>query len=82
MISIRMLKFCKSICKALYIIFKSCLTQDIFSSEWKAENALIHKKKKKKNKVIKTTNLSLLFQSVAKFLKVLFFITRCSHILH
>ena len=48
-----MLKFCKSICKALYIIFKSCLTQDIFSSEWKAENALIHKKKKK-NKVIKT----------------------------
>ena len=48
MISIRMLKFCKSICKALYIIFKSCLTQDIFSSEWKAENALIHKKKKKR----------------------------------
>ena len=47
MISIRMLKFCKSICKALYIIFKSCLTQDIFSSEWKAENALIHKKKKR-----------------------------------
>ena len=88
MISIRMLKFCKSICKALYIIFKSCLTQDIFSSEWKAENALIHKKKKKKkkkkktNSVLKTTYLSLLFQSVAKFLKVLFFITRCSHILH
>ena len=82
MISIRMLKFCKSICKALYIIFKSCLTQDIFSSEWKAENALIHKKKKKKDSVLKTTYLSLLFQSVAKFLKVLFFITRCSHILH
>ena len=81
MISIRMLKFCKSICKALYIIFKSCLTQDIFSSEWKAENALIHKKKKK-DSVLKTTYLSLLFQSVAKFLKVLFFITRCSHILH
>ena len=80
MISIRMLKFCKSICKALYIIFKSCLTQDIFSSEWKAENALIHKKKK--DSVLKTTYLSLLFQSVAKFLKVLFFITRCSHILH
>ena len=81
MISIRMLKFCKSICKALYIIFKSCLMQDIFSSEWKAENALIHKKKKK-DSVLKTTYLSLLFQSVAKFLKVLFFITRCSHILH
>ena len=48
-----MLKFCKSICKALYIIFKSCLTQDIFSSEWKAENALIHKKKKKKRQCVK-----------------------------
>ena len=83
MISILMLKFCKSICKALYIIFKSCLTQGSFSSEWKAGNVLIHKKKKKMtNSVLKTTYLSLLFQSVAKFLKVLFFITRCSHILH
>ena len=50
MISILMLKFCKSICKALYIIFKSCLTQGSFSSEWKAGNVLIHKKKKKKKK--------------------------------
>ena len=48
-----MLKFCKSICKALYIIFKSCLTQDIFSSEWKAGNVLIHKKKKKDKQCVK-----------------------------
>ena len=68
-----MLKFCKSVCKAFDIIFKSCLTQDFFSSEWKAGNVLIHKKKKKKtNSVLKTTYLSLLFQTVAKFLKVLF----------
>ena len=43
-----MLKFCKSICKAFYIIFKSCLTQYFFSSEWKAVNVLTQKKKKKK----------------------------------
>ena len=49
MTSIRMLKLCDdSICKPLSIIFKSCLTQDIFPSEWK--NAIvvpIHKKSDK-----------------------------------
>ena len=46
MISIRMLKWCdKSIYKLLNIIFKSCLTQGNFSSDWKRENVItIHKK--------------------------------------
>ena len=46
MVSIRMLILCdKSICKPLSIIFKSCLTQGIFPSEWKKANvAPIHKK--------------------------------------
>ena len=67
MISIRMLKLCdKSICKPLSIIFKSCLTQGIFPSEWKKANVVpIHKKTT--SSVLKTTDLSLFSQSVAKF---------------
>ena len=44
-----MLKLCdKSICKPLSIIFKSCLTQGIFPSEWKKANVVpIHKKNDK-----------------------------------
>ena len=47
MISIFLLQLCdKSICKSLNIIFKSCLMQGIFQSEWKKANvAPIHKKK-------------------------------------
>ena len=50
MISIFLLQLCdKSICKSLNIIFKSCLTQGIFPSEWKKANvAPIHKKNKNK----------------------------------
>ena len=46
MISIRMRKLCdKSTCKPLNIIFKSCLTQSIFPSEWEKANVVpIHKK--------------------------------------
>ena len=46
--TIRMLKLCdKSIYKPLNIIFKSCLTQHIFPSEWKKANVVpIHKKKR------------------------------------
>ena len=46
MISICMLKLCdKSICKPLSIIFKSCLMQGIFPSEWKKASIVpIHKK--------------------------------------
>ena len=49
MISIRMLKLWdKSICKPLSIIFKSCLTQGIFLSEWKKSNVVpVHKKNDK-----------------------------------
>ena len=44
-------KLCdKSICKPLNIIFKSCLTQGIFPSEWKKAKVSIRKKKKKKRK--------------------------------
>ena len=67
MISIRMLKLCdKSICKPLSIIFKSCLTQGIFPSEWKKANVVpIHKKTT--SSVLQTTDLSLFSQFVAKF---------------
>ena len=46
MISIRMVKWCdKCICKPLSIIFKSCLMQGIFPSEWKKANVVpVHKK--------------------------------------
>ena len=42
-------KLCdKSICKPLSIIFKSCLTQGIFPSEWKKANVVpMHKKNDK-----------------------------------
>ena len=48
MISIRMLKLCdQSIFKTLSIVFKSCLTQGIFPSEWKKTNVLpTHRKKR------------------------------------
>lgn len=49
MISICTLKFCdESICKSLYMIFKSCLTQGILLSQWKKTNIVpLHKKKSK-----------------------------------
>ena len=48
MICIRMPKlYDKSICKPLSIIFKSCLMQGIFPSEWKKVNVPIHKKNDK-----------------------------------
>ena len=48
-ISIRILKLCdKSICKARSIIFKSCMTQGMFPSEWEKANVVpIHKKNDK-----------------------------------
>ena len=62
MISIRILKLCdKSICKPLNIIFKSCLTQGIFPSEWKKANFVpIHKKKNDKQCVKNYRPVSLL----------------------
>ena len=46
MISIHMLKLCdQPICKLLIIIFKSCLTQDIFQQEWKKANVVPIQKK-------------------------------------
>ena len=46
MISIRMLKLCdKSICKPLDLIFKSCMKQGKFSTEWKKANVVpVYKK--------------------------------------
>ena len=55
----------KSICKPLSIIFKSCLTQGIFLSDWKKANLPIHKKAT--SSVLQTTDLSPFPQSVAKF---------------
>ena len=49
MISIRMLKICdESICKPLSIIFRSCLENGKFPSEWKKTNVVPVFKKKKK----------------------------------
>ena len=46
MISIRMLKVCdESICKPLGIIFRSCLQNGKFPSEWKKANVVSLKKK-------------------------------------
>ena len=46
MISIRMLKICgKSICRPLELIFNECISNGVFSSEWKKGNVVpIHKK--------------------------------------
>ena len=47
-ISIRMLKICdESICKPLRIIFRSCLENGTFPSEWKKANVVSVFKKKK-----------------------------------
>ena len=44
--SIRMLKLCdKSICNPPNVIFKPCMTQIIFPSEWKKENIVPIQKK-------------------------------------
>ena len=68
MISIRMLKLCdRSICKPLSIIFKSCLTQGIFPSEWKKANVVPIHKKKTINSVLITTDQPLFSQFAAKF---------------
>ena len=47
-----MLKICdESICKPLSIIFRSCLENGKFPSEWKKANVVpVFKKKKKNNK--------------------------------
>ena len=69
MTGIRMLKVCDQlICKLLNIIFKFCLTLDIFPSECKKANVvLIYKTYTKFNQyrtssVLKTTDLSLFLQ--------------------
>ena len=50
-ISIRMLKICdESICKPLRIIFRSCLENGTFPSEWKKANVVSVFKKKKTSK--------------------------------
>ena len=80
MMNIRMLELCgKSICKPLNIIFKSCLTQGIFPSEWKKSNVLPILTKKGKQCVKNYRPVSLL-PICSKFFERIF-ITRCSHIL-
>ena len=59
---IRMLKLCdKSICNPPNIIFKPCLTQIIFPSEWKKGN-VVPIQKKATNSVLRTPDLSLFSQ--------------------
>ena len=68
MISIPMLKLCnKSICKPLNIIFKSCLTEGIFPSQWKKASIVrIHQKNDKdcvKNYSLSSPNLKQSFRA-------------------
>ena len=74
MIFIFLLQLCdKFICKSLNIIFKSCLTQGIFQSEWKKANvAPIHKKKT--SSVLKTADMPLL-PICSKVLQHIIFLT-------
>ena len=66
-ISTCMLELCdKSFFKPLNIVFKSCLMQGIFPSEWKKANDVPAHQKNDKS-MLKTTDLSLFSQSVAKF---------------
>ena len=61
MFSICMLKLCdKSICKPLSIIFKSCLIQGIFPSEWKKANVIPFHRKTNKQCVTNYRPVSLL----------------------
>ena len=49
-----MLKICdESICKALGIIFRSCLQNGKLPSEWKKANAVSVSKKKQKQETVK-----------------------------
>ena len=76
MVSTCMPKYCnKSICKPLYVTFKSCLTQGN-ARHWNGNGMVMVKRKctnvqikKTRQNVLKTTDLSLFFQSVVKFLK-------------
>ena len=78
-ISIRILKLCdKSICKPLNIIFKFCLKQGIFPTEWKKENVPIHKKNDKYcDKNYRHVSLLPICSKVLERI----FSTRCSHVL-
>ena len=54
MISIRMFKLCgDSIYKALEMIFKSCLNQGIFPTEWKKANVVLVYNKKEDHQCVK-----------------------------
>ena len=70
MISIRMLKICgNSIYKPLQLIFRSCIKNGKFPSEWKKANVVpVHKKGK--NKLWKITVLCLCFHFLVRFSNV------------
>ena len=70
----------KSICKPHNIIFKSCLMQGIFKSQWKKGNVVPIHKKNDKQCVKNCRPLSLFTQSVVNFSNTLF-TTQYSHIL-
>ena len=67
LVSIRMLKLCgDSLCRLLELIFKDCLANGIFPSDWKKGNIVpVHKKNDKQ--CLKTTDLYLYYQYVVKF---------------
>ena len=73
-ISIRMLKICdESICKPLRIIFRSCLENGTFPSEWKKANVVsVFKKKKNKQELKNYRPISLLPVSSKIFERLLY----------
>ena len=73
MISIRMLKICdESICKPLRIIFRSCLDNRKFPSEWKKANVVPVFKKNNKEELKNYRPISLLPVSSKIFERLLY----------
>ena len=73
MISIQMLKICdESICKPLRIIFRSCLENEKFPSEWKKANVVPVFKKSNKQELKNYRPISLLPVSSKIFEKLLY----------
>ena len=68
-ISTRMIKICDaSICKSLELIFRSCLENGKFLTEWKNANVILAHRKGDKQNLNNYRQISLLFVT-GKYLK-------------
>ena len=72
-ISVRMLKICDtSICKPLELIFRNCLNQGLFPSEWKKAHVVPIHKKGSKHIISNYRPISLLSVCGKVFEKILY----------